>query len=107
MGEYLEARLLELMGKHPSIGNVIGKGLLYGIEFVKDKSTKEPFPRTDNYTMRVVDECEKNMMFVQSGTGNVKGIAGDMLLIGPAFIVTKEQIDEIVSILDVSISCCS
>ena len=103
MGDYLGAKLDGLMEKHPTIGNVIGKGLFYGIELVKDKQTKEPFPRGANYAARVVDECEKNFMFVQSGTGNVKGTAGDMLLVGPAFIVTKQQIDDIVNILDISI----
>jgi adenosylmethionine-8-amino-7-oxononanoate aminotransferase len=42
-------------------------------------------------------------MFVQSGSGNVDGKIGDMILFGPAFIVSKDEIDEIIRIFDISI----
>ena len=42
LGEVLGARLGELMDKHPSIGEVRGKGLFWGIELVKDRETREP-----------------------------------------------------------------
>ena len=42
MGEYLMKKALELMGKHPSVGDVRGKGLFVGLELVKNRKTKEP-----------------------------------------------------------------
>ncbi len=42
MGEYLMDILQEIQARHPSIGEVRGKGLMIGIEFVKDPATKAP-----------------------------------------------------------------
>ncbi|PBP28745.1 PLP-dependent transferase, partial [Diplocarpon rosae] len=42
-GAYLEKRLKTLLGDHPNVGDIRGRGLFWGIEFVKDKQTKEPF----------------------------------------------------------------
>ena len=42
MGEYILDALAEMQARHPSMGDVRGKGLMIGIELVKDKKTKEP-----------------------------------------------------------------
>ncbi|MBC8452724.1 MAG: aminotransferase class III-fold pyridoxal phosphate-dependent enzyme [Spirochaetes bacterium] len=43
VGNYFMKRMNEMKGNHPIIGDVKGKGMLLGIELVKDKATKEPF----------------------------------------------------------------
>ncbi len=103
VGSYLGERLKSLMDKHPTIGDVRGRGLLWGIEFVKDKETKECFKASEHYYIDVVTACKDNKMLVQFGSGNDKGIDGDMILIGPSFIITKNQVDELVAKLDKSL----
>ncbi|HEX2171601.1 MAG TPA: aminotransferase class III-fold pyridoxal phosphate-dependent enzyme, partial [Dehalococcoidia bacterium] len=51
-GEYLFDRLRRL-AERPTVGDVRGKGLMAGIEFVRDKATKEPFPRAAGYAERL------------------------------------------------------
>ncbi len=46
MGEYVMDILEEIMARHPSIGCVRGKGLMIGVEFVKDRGTKDPDAKT-------------------------------------------------------------
>jgi adenosylmethionine-8-amino-7-oxononanoate aminotransferase len=104
MGDYLMKELRTLASAHPSIGDVRGKGLLIGIEFVKSKETKEPFDPTIQYQSLLVDACRKNGMFIQSGSGNIDGILGDMLLLGPAYTIRKSEIDDIIDRLDLSLS---
>lgn len=103
MGAYFVEKLILLQEKHHTIGDIRGQGLLIGVEFVKDKKTKECFPTEAHFYAKIVAECEENGMFVQSGSGNVDGKIGDMILFGPAFIVSKDEIDEIIRIFDISI----
>ncbi|MHB8919053.1 MAG: aminotransferase family protein [Desulfocucumaceae bacterium] len=99
LGKYVLARFCDLKS-HPSVGDVRGLGLMTGIEFVKDRDTKECFEPERHYYIQVVEEAYKHGMFIQSGGGNVKGKCGDMAFIGPAYIITKEEIDKIADIFD-------
>lgn len=95
LGAYLEEKLNELKAKHKSIGDVRGFGLFWGIEFVKDRETKEsmcpfgggPSPM-DQFAKRLKEE------------GIVALIHWDVLQFAPPLVITKEQIDEILDILD-------
>jgi 4-aminobutyrate aminotransferase-like enzyme len=81
------------------VGDVRGKGLMTAIEFVKDQKTKEPFPRTDKFTEKVIDLAFENGLVLYSGTGFVDGVNGDMVMVGPPLIIEESQIDEIIDIL--------
>jgi adenosylmethionine-8-amino-7-oxononanoate aminotransferase len=98
VGKYLEESLLELMDL-PMVGDVRGKGMLWAIEFVKDKSTKEPFPKQKNVKMDVITRCLLKGVFFYPGYYEDEQGRGDMLMIAPPFIITEEQIDECVGIL--------
>ncbi len=97
-GEYLLRRLEELK-EFPFVGDVRGKGLMTAIEFVKDQETKEPFPRAAKFTERVIEAAFENGLVLYPGTGFVDGINGDMVMVGPPFIIEESQIDEIIDIL--------
>jgi len=99
-GEYLRKKLLELAEKHSSIGEVRGRGLMQGIEFVQDKETREPFPPEIQFASQIKETLMQNGMIVEASTGCDKGVRGDMIMISPPFIVTNQEIDKIVEILD-------
>jgi 4-aminobutyrate aminotransferase-like enzyme len=102
-GEYLLKRLEELRA-FPFVGDVRGKGLMMAIEFVKDQKTKEPFPRADQFTERVIDLAFENGLVLYPGTGFVDGVNGDAVMVGPPLIIEEAQIDEIIDILEKAFS---
>ena len=101
-GEYFHKKLQSLYD-HPSIGDIRGKGVFAGIEFVKDKETKEPFDPSIQFNTRVVEQCYENGLLVYPGTGTVDGVRGDHIQVAPPLVVTKDEIDEIIMLLDKSI----
>ncbi|RDL40520.1 PLP-dependent transferase [Venustampulla echinocandica] len=100
-GAYLEKRLKSLLGGHPNVGDIRGKGLFWGLEFVKDKQTKEPFDTKLGVAQRVHDIAiaAPFNMTMYPGTGTVDGIAGDHVIIAPTYIVTREEIDHITKVV--------
>jgi len=91
-GEYLKNHLLRLMKKFSFIGDVRGMGLVYGIEFVKDRTTKEP---AADLAREVVLKCVANGLMC----GKL-GIYGNVMRVAPPLVITKEQIDKSVAILE-------
>ncbi|KAJ5648854.1 uncharacterized protein N7484_002577 [Penicillium longicatenatum] len=98
MGAYLEQQLRQRLGDHPYVGNIRGKGLFWGIEFVKDKTTKEPFdPATRlSFLMQEKALCSQYALSLYGSLGTVDGVRGDHVLLSPPFTVSKEEIDLIV-----------
>jgi adenosylmethionine-8-amino-7-oxononanoate aminotransferase len=99
MGAYLHERLGALRA-HPSVGDIRGLGLLAGVEFVRDRATKAPFDPAAGYGLAVVQEAMRRGLLVYPGTGSVDGVAGDHILLAPPFIITRQQIDDTIRLLD-------
>ncbi len=101
MGEYLKERAIELMEKHPSVGDVRGLGLFVGLELVKNRKTREPIIPTDakirqgmNPKLAVAKKLgELGMIAMAANPGNVIAMA-------PPLIITKDEIDEGISMMD-------
>jgi len=104
MGEYLDSKLQALTENHPTIGDVRGIGLMRGIEFVKDKKTKATFDHDLYFSVQLSMECLARGLGVQFGMGSDRGNSGDMIFMGPPFIISKPQIDDLVGILDESLT---
>lgn len=100
MGAYLKKKIEEALFRHPTVGDVRGRGLMVGIELVKDKETKECFDPGVKYSLQMNREALDQQMIIESSSGCNRGQSGDALVIAPAFIITEEQIDEIVFRLD-------
>lgn len=98
-GHYLQSLLHEKLDRHPNVGNIRGLGLFWGIEFVKNKETKEPF----DPKLNVAAMCHnlalspKYSISFYPGQGTVDGVRGDHVLIAPAFVVNEQEIELIAS----------
>jgi taurine-pyruvate aminotransferase len=97
MGDYLMDRLLELQDKHEAIGDVRGKGLFAGFELVKDRVTKEPVE--ESVPVAIYNECMAQGVIVGRTNRSFEKY-NNTIALSPAFIVNKEQIDEIITALD-------
>jgi hypothetical protein len=97
------AKLSRLKG-FSVVGDIRGKGLLAGIEFVKDRNTKEPFARPDKFAERIVDAAFANGLILWPNTGHVDGVNGDIVMLAPPFIITEAQLEEMVALLERSLS---
>jgi adenosylmethionine-8-amino-7-oxononanoate aminotransferase len=88
---------LQALRQFPGIGDVRGRGLLAGIEFVADVETKEPFPRSMRFAERFARTAQNEGLIVWPNVGHADGTNGDLAMLAPPFIVTEREIDEIVS----------
>ena len=100
LGEYLHKRAREKLSHHATVGDIRGKGLLMGIELVKNKETKEPFDPAVIVAIRVHRIARKKGILVYPTMGVVEGVKGDHLLISPAFVITKDEIDFALGVID-------
>jgi adenosylmethionine-8-amino-7-oxononanoate aminotransferase len=103
-GAYLLAQLEELLERRPLVGDVRGLGLMCGVELVRDRTAKEPFPAGDRLVYRVADAALDRGLITYPLQGCVDGVEGDMIMLTPPLCITAEQIDELVAILDDAIS---
>jgi adenosylmethionine-8-amino-7-oxononanoate aminotransferase len=94
-GEILQNKLIGRITDHPNVGDIRGMGFLWGVEFVEDKKTLKPFPRTDKIAENIWEAIFQKEVIVYSSTG-LAGRDGDALMIGPSFIIKEEDIDTIV-----------
>ena len=92
VGDYLRERLMGLQERFDVIGDVRGMGLMQGIEFVKDRKTKEPDPQT---VLKIFEETRKEGVLIGKG-----GLFGNVVRLGPPLIATKDHIDELVTALE-------
>ncbi|MCJ7737434.1 MAG: aminotransferase class III-fold pyridoxal phosphate-dependent enzyme, partial [Anaerolineae bacterium] len=98
VGGYFLERLHELLD-YRTVGDVRGKGMMVGFEFVTDKGTKEPFsPEQAISRLFSAITFERGLVSYPCG-GTVRGVAGDTILMAPPMITTRAQIDEIMGIL--------
>lgn len=94
MGDKLIKQLREKLGPLRIVGDVRGKGLFIGIEFVSDKKSKAPFPSEFRVTERIVAQALNEGLIVIGGVvGLVDGVAGDHIEVITPFVITDEDID--------------
>jgi len=95
-GDYLHEKLMGLQERYDVIGDVRGMGLMQGLEFVKDRKTKEPAPQA---LLKVFEETKKRGVLIGKG-----GLYGNVVRLGPPLIATKDNVDELVSALDAGLA---
>ena len=89
VGNYLKEKLLELKDKYPLIGDVRGKGLMLGIELIKER--KEP---ALNEILNLFENTRKRRLLIGKG-----GLYGNVVRIAPPMTIDKSHVDEAIKIL--------
>jgi adenosylmethionine-8-amino-7-oxononanoate aminotransferase len=90
-GAYLLKNLQQALAGHPHVGEVRGKGLMCGIEYVQDKQTKAEFPPAEQVGARVHAAAQKRGLFSR--------LRGDVFCLAPPIITPTAQLDRIVEIM--------
>jgi adenosylmethionine-8-amino-7-oxononanoate aminotransferase len=89
-------RMLEPLRALPLVGDIRGRGLLAGIEFVADQSTRAPLPRTEYFAERFTRAAQEAGLMVWPNTGHVDGTRGDIVMLAPPFIIGDDELAELV-----------
>ena len=95
-GDFLMKRLRETFGDHPNVGDIRGRGLFIGLEFVKDRDSKAPFDPTLQINTILKRVAMENGLMCYPMGGTIDGRRGDHVLLAPPFIVSEDEIDQIV-----------
>ncbi|MED3553499.1 aspartate aminotransferase family protein [Cytobacillus praedii] len=93
---YIFKKLYELQKMFPVIGDIRGKGLMIGLEFVENQKDKTPFPRSFLFTQKLIGQAEKCGLIVYPAGSGIDGVNGDAVLIAPPLTITIPEIDELV-----------
>ena len=104
MGDRLDARLRECFGQHPHVGDIRGRGLFRAIELVQDRETREPFDPARRLHARIKAESMARGLMVYPMGGTIDGARGDHVLLAPPFILTPDDVDEIVGRLSQAVA---
>ncbi len=98
-GALLHKRLASLLSL-PGVGDVRGLGMLCGIEFVADKQTKRPFPRSLRLAETFTAQALAAGLVVWPNVGHADGESGDLVMVAPPFTITDEEIGLIASLFE-------
>jgi 4-aminobutyrate aminotransferase len=93
MGEYLLGRLRDKVGSHPNVGDIRGRGLMVGVELVKDRTTRERHPELRNQV--VTRAFEHGLLILGCGKNTVRFC--------PALCITQDEIDVAVDLFAASL----
>jgi adenosylmethionine-8-amino-7-oxononanoate aminotransferase len=98
--ECLRARYKE----HPNVGDIRGRGLFIGVEFVADKSSKKPFSPDFALHTHLKKAAMDAGLMIYPGAGTIDGQHGHHVLIAPSFIFEDQRIDEFMEKFDIALS---
>lgn len=101
-GAYLSSLLHKKLDSHQYVGDIRGMGLFWGIEFVKDKRSKEPFDPKLDIAKRIHEtgHSKKWCMSFYYGKGTADGTYGDHIIISPAYNITPGDVELIASTVE-------
>lgn len=96
VGPYMMQGLKDRLGQHPHVGDIRGKGLMLGIELMKDRETKETFPMANRTGRQILKAAAER--------GLITRALGDTLVFAPPLIITRADADEIVDKFALAVS---
>lgn len=104
LGEVLQTQLQASFGQHPNVGDIRGRGLFVGIEFVSDRKSKTPMPSSQRISSKLKAAAFSHGLICYPMPGTRDGKSGDHVLLAPPFVVSDEQIGEIVEKLSLAVA---
>ncbi len=104
MGGRLQAVLVDRFGQHAHVGDIRGRGLFRGIELVRDRASKTPFDPSLGLAAKIKKAAFEAGLICYPMSGTRDGRNGDHILLAPPFILTDEQITEVVDKLEVALA---
>ncbi len=99
-GEQLRQALQTRFGEHPNVGDIRGRGLFLGLEFVTDRNSKKAFDPSLAINKQFKKTAFENGLICYPMGGTIDGKQGDHVLLAPPFIIDDGQIDELINKLD-------
>ncbi|MBO6783327.1 MAG: aspartate aminotransferase family protein [Alphaproteobacteria bacterium] len=96
LGRLLDTGLQERFGNHPHVGDIRGRGFFRGLELVADRTTKAAFEPSARLAARIKAEGMSRGLMCYPAGGTIDGVRGDHILLAPPFILTDEQVGQIV-----------
>ena len=102
-GAALAAELEREFGHHPRVGDIRGRGLLMALELVSDRESKTPFPSAAGLAGKVKSAAFEAGLLCYPMSGTVDGKSGDHVMLAPPFIISDDQIGELVAKLAAAI----
>lgn len=103
MGELLVNELSSSLSSSSIVGEIRGLGLLVGVEFVKDRSTREPWPVASAVASKVGAAALRRRLITYPGTGSVKGHMGDHVKLAPPLIISPQEVRQVAKLLSEAI----
>jgi adenosylmethionine-8-amino-7-oxononanoate aminotransferase len=103
-GILLKRMLSDALGARPYVGDIRGRGYFLCVEIVKDRATKEPYPRDRMIYQRLSQQAFANGLICYPVGGNVDGKSGDIIILSPPYIATRDELGEIVDKLQKSLA---
>jgi adenosylmethionine-8-amino-7-oxononanoate aminotransferase len=95
-GAVLKRALHESLSRYDEIGDIRGRGFFIGVEFVRDRATKEPFPADRRVNIELGRRAFQNGLICYPCAGNAGGGLGDTVIVAPPYNATDNELAELV-----------
>jgi adenosylmethionine-8-amino-7-oxononanoate aminotransferase len=96
LGAKIQGDLAAELADERHVGDVRGLGMMIGVELVRDRETKEPFGRQRQIAEQVVAAARDAGLLLYSSTGHADGENGDLVMLGPPFVLTDDEAELLV-----------
>jgi len=99
VGEALGQALRAGLSDSAAVGDVRGIGMMWAVELVVDRASREPFAAELHAADRAGRRCMNAGVLVYPGHGGADGKRGDHLMVAPPYVVSESQITTVVEVL--------
>ena len=103
-GPALKAALQSALGHIEEVGDIRGRGFFIGVEFVRDRATRQPFPAARGLSHEIGRRCFENGLICYPCAGNAGDGTGDTIIVAPPFNATEAELAELVDKLATSVT---